>query len=130
VAWQAAKIGYDRLAGHLHGGMDAWQASGGPVRALELVTAGRIGDRPVLDVRQDAEYAAGHIPHAVHAELGTLPQRPEAAPARAVVMCGHGERAMTAASILARSDADDLAVLVGGPADWTRATGRPLKEGQ
>ncbi|WP_460347525.1 MBL fold metallo-hydrolase [Actinoallomurus acanthiterrae] len=130
AAWQAAKIGYDRLAGHLHGGMDAWRAVGGPVRVLELVTADRIGDRPVLDVRQDAEYAAGHIPHTRHAELGTLPRSSEAAPAGTVVMCGHGERAMTAASILARGGAGDVAVLVGGPADWVRATGRPLEEGR
>jgi hydroxyacylglutathione hydrolase len=117
VAWQAVKIGYDRLAGHLHGGMDAWRASGGPVRTLELVTADRVGDRPVLDVRQDAEYAAGHIPHARHAELGALPQEPEAAPAGTVVMCGHGERAMTAASILARGGAGDVAMLVGGASE-------------
>ncbi|MEV0405019.1 MBL fold metallo-hydrolase [Actinoallomurus sp. NPDC050550] len=130
VAWQAAKIGYDRLAGRLHGGMDAWRASGGLVRTLELVTADRIGDRLVLDVRQDAEYRAGHIPHARHAELGALPQWPEAAPARAVVMCGHGERAVTAASLLARSGTGDVAVLVGGPADWAQATGHPLEEGR
>lgn len=130
VAWQAAKIGYDRLAGHLAGGMDAWRADDGSVRTLELVTADRIGDRPVLDVRQQAEYTAGHIPGAVHAELGTLAGASGPAPHGAVVMCGHGERAMTAASFLVRSGADDLAVLVGGAADWAKATGRTLEEGR
>jgi rhodanese-related sulfurtransferase/glyoxylase-like metal-dependent hydrolase (beta-lactamase superfamily II) len=129
VAWQAAKIGYDRLAGRLAGGLSAWQAAGGPVRTLELLTPDRIGDRPVVDVRQQAEYAAGHIPGARHAELGTLPRRSEATPDQAVVMCGHGERASTAASLLALAGAEDLAVLAGGPADWARATGRPLAEG-
>jgi hydroxyacylglutathione hydrolase len=47
-----------------------------------------------------------------------------------VVMCGHGERAMTAASLLARAGTSRLAVLMGGPADWAKAAGRPLKEGQ
>jgi rhodanese-related sulfurtransferase len=96
---------------------------------VELVTADRIGDRPVVDVRQQAEYTAGHIPGARHVELGTLSQRPDAAPKGAVVMCGHGERAMTGASLLARGGVDDLAVLAGGPADWATVTGRLLEKG-
>jgi rhodanese-related sulfurtransferase len=42
------------------------------------------------------------------------------------MMCGHGERAMTAASLLERAGHDDLAVVVGGPDDWAQATGRKL----
>jgi rhodanese-related sulfurtransferase/glyoxylase-like metal-dependent hydrolase (beta-lactamase superfamily II) len=129
VAWQALKIGYDDLAGRLDGGMAAWRVDGGPSETTELVTAGRIGSRPVLDVRQAAEYADGHIPGATHVELGDLPTRTQDAPAGAVVMCGHGERAMTAASLLQRAGHDGLAVLAGGAPDWAAATGRPLQEG-
>jgi hydroxyacylglutathione hydrolase len=42
------------------------------------------------------------------------------------VMCGHGERAMTAASLLARAGRRDLQVAHGGPRDWQRATGKAL----
>jgi hydroxyacylglutathione hydrolase len=42
-------------------------------------------------------------------------------------MCGHGERAMTGASLLQRAGHRDLTVLVGGPGDWSRATGRALE---
>ena len=49
-------------------------------------------------------------------------------PDGAVVMCGHGERAMTAASLLRREGRRGLAVLSGGPADWAAAAGRPLQE--
>ena len=129
VAWQALKIGYENLAGQLDGGMAAWHADAGPAETTELVTAGRIAGRPVLDVRQAAEYAAGHVPAAVHIELGDLPARAQDAPAAAVVMCGHGERAMTAASLLQRAGHQGLAVLDGGPQDWADATGRPLREG-
>ncbi|MFF8841209.1 rhodanese-like domain-containing protein [Streptomyces sp. NPDC015127] len=129
VAWQAAKIGYDRLAGQLAGGMDAWRADAGPEQAVQLVTADRIDDRPVIDVRQEAEYASGHIPGAVHAELGGLREQTVTAPEGTVVMCGHGERAMTAASLLARAGARRLAVLTGGAGDWAKATGRALEEG-
>jgi glyoxylase-like metal-dependent hydrolase (beta-lactamase superfamily II)/rhodanese-related sulfurtransferase len=128
VAWQALKIGYEQLAGQLAGGMTAWRADGGPVQATELVTADRIGGRAVLDVRQAGEYRAGHVPGAIHLELGSLAAMTPAAPAGAVVMCGHGERAMTAASLLRRAGRAGLAVLAGGALDWSAATGRPLEE--
>jgi hydroxyacylglutathione hydrolase len=129
VAWQALKIGYEDLAGQLAGGMAAWQADGGPAETTELVSADRVGGRAILDVRQAGEYQSGHVPGAVHIELGDLPARLQAAPAAAVVMCGHGERAMTAASLLQRAGHHGLAVLAGGPGDWAAATGRPLEEG-
>lgn len=130
VAWQAAKIGYDHPAGVLRGGMDAWIAAGRPVARIGLVEPTEIGDRPVLDVRQVGEYRSGHIPGAAHVELGSLPGRSDAAPDRAVVMCGHGERAATAASLLARAGIVDLAVLRGGPLEWSGASGRPLEVAQ
>lgn len=42
-------------------------------------------------------------------------------------MCGHGERAMTAASVLAQRGHTDLGVLEGGPDDWATATGEQLE---
>ncbi|MEU4496385.1 MBL fold metallo-hydrolase [Streptomyces sp. NPDC023998] len=128
LTWQALKIGYERLAGHLDGGMAAWTADGGPQQTIELLTADRIAGRLVLDVRQTAEHIGGHIAGAVHIELGDLPVRTEDAPHSAVVACGHGERAMTAASLLQRAGHQDLAVLDGGPGDWSKATGSPLEK--
>jgi glyoxylase-like metal-dependent hydrolase (beta-lactamase superfamily II)/rhodanese-related sulfurtransferase len=127
LTWQAWKIGYERLAGRLE--MPAWAADGGKQQRIELLTADRIAGRPVLDIRQHAEHLAGHIPGAVGIELGELEAHSSEAPTAAVVACGHGERAMTAASLLQRAGHQGLAVLDGGPADWTKATGRPLKVG-
>ena len=42
-------------------------------------------------------------------------------------MCGHGQRAMSAASMLASAGHPDVAVLAGGPQDWAESTGEPLK---
>jgi len=42
-------------------------------------------------------------------------------------MCGHGERAATAASVLERAGHVGVAILQGGPADWADATGRRLE---
>ena len=60
-------------------------------------------------------------------ELGALPGRATGLPAGATtVMCGHGERAASAASLLERAGRTDLSIMVGGPADWATATGRGL----
>ncbi|KUO19738.1 MBL fold metallo-hydrolase [Streptomyces dysideae] len=127
LTWQALKIGYERLAGHLD--MQAWTSDGGALDTVELLTADDIGNRPVLDVRQHSERVAGHIPDALGIELGDLSARTGEVPSGALVHCAHGERAMTAASLLQRAGHRGVAVLSGGPDDWAEATGRPLREG-
>ncbi|HEV8650081.1 MAG TPA: rhodanese-like domain-containing protein [Actinomycetes bacterium] len=131
LARQCRTIGYDHLTGELAGGMAAWQAAGLPQAQLPLVQAEHLDDHSgvVLDVRQASEVADGHLPGAVAVELGALAgdQLPAALPSGPVtVMCGHGERAMTAASLLARAGHTDLRVALGGPQDWQRATGQAL----
>jgi hydroxyacylglutathione hydrolase len=127
LARQCRTIGYDHLAGELAGGMTAWRAANLPQAQLPVVEAEQLDDQPgvVLDVRQASEITDGHLPGAVAVELGALaddplPEGPVA------VMCAHGERAMTAASLLARAGHKDLWVVHGGPQDWQRATGKAL----
>jgi hydroxyacylglutathione hydrolase len=130
ILWQARKIGYDRLVGELEDGIAGWTDAGEPTGSIPLVDAGGLGAARLLDIRQDSEFTAGHIPGAHHVELGALAEDPGAAAVTdgpTVVMCGHGERAMGAASLLARGGHRDLAVLAGGPEDWARVTGRPLE---
>jgi glyoxylase-like metal-dependent hydrolase (beta-lactamase superfamily II) len=127
IAWQALKIGYERLVGELDGGMSTWLAAGHPIASTDLVTPDNLTDRRVLDVRQQAEFRDGHLPNATHVELGALTATADRLPAcPTVLMCGHGERAAGAASLLERAGHHDLAVLVGGPDDWAAATGRTL----
>jgi glyoxylase-like metal-dependent hydrolase (beta-lactamase superfamily II)/rhodanese-related sulfurtransferase len=130
IIWQALKIGYDHLAGELAGGMDAWTAEEQATASTEVITAERIGSRQVLDVRQLPEYTGGHLPGATHVELGAVAEAAAGlTPAPTVVMCGHGERAAGAASLLEHAGHRDLAVLTGGPQDWQRATGQHLETG-
>jgi hydroxyacylglutathione hydrolase len=127
AVWQAVKIGYEQLVGVLDGGMAAWVTAGRPVARTELVAPDQLGGHRILDIRQDAEFAAGHVPGAQHVELGSLAavaDRLDKGPT--VVMCGHGERAAGAASLLERAGHRDLAVLVGGPDDWAGGSGRSL----
>jgi len=131
LARQCRTIGYDHLAGELAGGMAAWRAAALPDAQLPLVEAEQLGDQPgvVLDVRQASEVADGHLPGALAVELGALAgdRLPAQLPKGPVaVMCGHGERAMTAASLLERAGHRQLRVVRGGPRDWQRATGRAL----
>ncbi|MGH4017071.1 MAG: MBL fold metallo-hydrolase [Pseudonocardiaceae bacterium] len=129
IAWQATKIGYTNLAGELTGGIDAWTAADYPTTTTRLVRPDQI-NAPVLDIRQTPEFAAGHLPGALHLELGDLPGRAgEVPPGPLVVMCGHGERAMGAAGLLDQAGHRDLAVLAGGPDDWAAATGQTLETG-
>jgi glyoxylase-like metal-dependent hydrolase (beta-lactamase superfamily II)/rhodanese-related sulfurtransferase len=129
ILWPALTIGFDRLAGELTGGMPAWTAAGGDIATTRLVRPHEV-DARVLDIRQDSEYIAGHLPGAAHIELGNLPTSGEVPDRPVVVMCGHGERAMTAATLLERAGHHNPGVLVGGPGDWAAATGQQLWEGR
>jgi rhodanese-related sulfurtransferase len=129
IAWQATKIGYTNLAGELTGGLAAWSTEGHRTTSIRLVGPDQV-EGQVLDIRQTPEFAAGHVPGALHVELGDVPHRADQVPREpTVVMCGHGERAMGAASLLEQAGHPDLAVLTGGPGDWAVATGRRLETG-
>lgn len=116
LVWAAHTVGHELLAGELAGGVDAWRAAGRPTTTTPLVGAGDADSRRVVDIRQRNEFATGHAPDALHVELGDLTGTPDAVPDEPVLLhCGHGERAMSAASLLERAGHRDLAVLAGGP---------------
>ncbi len=125
---QSLDVGHEDLVGELAGGIDAWHASGRRLATIPMVDPAGVNGQ-VLDVRQANEYAAGHVPGARHVELGTIPTArfPDEP---LTVMCGHGERAMTAASLLTARGRTDVAVLDGGPDTWAAATGSALETGR
>ena len=119
---QARNVGYEQLLGELAGGVDAWVAAGHELEVTPLARAERASGT-VVDVRQRGEYDVGHIPGAYNVELGSIGEA-ELPRGPVTLMCGHGERAMTAASLLARQGHDEVTVLVGGPDQWATANGR------
>ncbi len=123
---QALNVGYERLAGELAGGMAAWETAGLPVARIPLGGLDSVEGRRVLDVRQATEFAAGHLPGAAHVELGALTDQADLPAGPLAVICGHGERAMTAASLLARLGRTDVSVVDGGTSAWA-AAGRRLE---
>jgi glyoxylase-like metal-dependent hydrolase (beta-lactamase superfamily II)/rhodanese-related sulfurtransferase len=128
ILWPALKVGYATIAGELAGGVAAWAGAGRRLNTTDLVVAGRVDTTHVVDVRQRSEHADGHLPGAQPIELGELPERLDDVPAGpTTVMCAHGERAATAASLLERAGRRDLSIVIGGPDDWAATTGRRLE---
>jgi rhodanese-related sulfurtransferase len=126
---QCLKIGYENLSGELDGGMGAWRAAGLPVSTIALRPVREELQGSALDVRQASEWASGRIPGAQHVELGSVMAAAGAIPAGPLtIYCGHGERAMTAASLLEGQGRASLAVLDGGFDAW-RSAKRPIATG-
>ena len=90
----------------------------GPEQARDLQAKGVI----LLDVREDAEWQAGHAPKARHIALGRLPARLRDVPANRTVItvCRSGHRSSKAAALLAR-EGRDVVNLTGGMHAWARA---------
>jgi glyoxylase-like metal-dependent hydrolase (beta-lactamase superfamily II)/rhodanese-related sulfurtransferase len=128
VVRQAHKVGYEHLLGELFGGMAAWGAAGFQSSQIALVPAAEaVGT--IVDIRQAPEFAAGHLPGALHVELGSVQDAELPRREPLTVMCGHGERAMSAASILEAGGHQQLTVVLGGPSDWASSSGRALETG-
>lgn len=80
---------------------------------------------PVLDVREDAEWQAGHIEGAIHIPLSLLPLRADELPAgQFLVTCKVGGRSAQAVAWLTRNG-HEAVNLAGGMLDW-EAAGRPM----
>ena len=107
------RLGYDRIAGFLAGGLHAWEISGKPYDRIPAVHVDELTARitegrafTLLDVREAEELdQTGRLPGAVHVFLGELDDRLGEVPREEPVttFCGSGRRAIIAASILKRN---------------------------
>jgi glyoxylase-like metal-dependent hydrolase (beta-lactamase superfamily II)/rhodanese-related sulfurtransferase len=129
----ATAVGIRRFAGFLHGGMTAWREERGPVKRIERLTIdelpARAGELQILDVRERAEWDAGHIPGSTHTPYHDVRGIPAGLDGRRpiAVVCGSGQRAAVAASLLARAGAAHVVHVVdGGVGTWARA-GHPIE---
>jgi len=126
-----ARVGHERIAGCLRGGMDAWRAAGMRTSTVEQITVADLkrlldgrDDLQLLDVRRPGEYASGHAPRARSAPLG--PRLADAAagldPSRTtVVICAGGYRSSAAASLLEQHGFRHLLNVTGGTSAWVAA---------
>ena len=134
---QLRRAGYDRVAGYLVGGFDAWQANGNDIARLDTRTADDLASQiasgavRVLDVREANEWRAGHIAGAIHIPGGALPRRLDEVPSDRplAVVCAGGYRSTVAASVLERAGRDHLINMIGGVTAY-EAAGHALVVGE
>jgi hydroxyacylglutathione hydrolase len=126
------RIGLDRVAGYLQGGMSAWTAADLPTVSLAQITVTELADRlqagepdlAVLDVRRPDEWESGHIATADHAYVGTMAQGKRLAindERKTAIICGTGYRSLVAASLLQQQGHTNLINVVGGMTAWDDA---------
>jgi rhodanese-related sulfurtransferase/glyoxylase-like metal-dependent hydrolase (beta-lactamase superfamily II) len=127
----AGAVGLSNVAGYLAGGMTSWREEKQPVERVERLTVSELHDRlngegaaiQVLDVRERAEWDAGHIPESVHLPYHDIRELPAELDADRPIaaICGSGQRAAVAASLLKRLGANDVIhVVEGGVPRWER----------
>ena len=103
---------------------------GGGTGVSASAAKGLVDDGAVLlDVREQAEWDAGHAPEARHLPLATLSHRLDSVPRdrRVVVVCRSGRRSAQATALLSRSGVDAVNLTGGMQAWW--ASGLPVVGG-
>ncbi len=136
------RVGIERVAGYLEGGMEAWQRSGRPAEQVAQTSAGELaaalatGEHiQVLDVRRQSEWEAGHIAQAkliplsrfaglaepnAKSEEGLFAGLDRTQPV--AVHCKGGYRSAIAASLLQRAGFQKVVNVLGGFDAWVAQT--------
>ncbi len=80
-------------------------------------------DVVVVDVREDWEYAEGHVPGAVLVPLGQIPDRMQDIPTdkTVLVVCRSGNRSNQATQYLREQGFDNVHNMTGGMNSWQQA---------
>jgi len=125
-----ARVGIERIAGYLAGGITAWVNAGHPLESTTQITAPDLAawlseETPltILDVREPTEAETGHIPNSINIPLGTLKSRlAEIDPTHPVVVhCKGGYRSSIATSLLRQANIPEVIDLIGGFDAWKMA---------
>jgi hydroxyacylglutathione hydrolase len=133
AAQLAVAVGVRNLGGYLAGGMTSWRMEKRDVESIERIEVPELHERngalQVLDVREETEWKAGHIPDSVHVPYHDIHSLPEGIdPDKPVaVVCASGQRSAVAASLLKAHGAREVIHVVnGGVGTWERL-GYPIE---
>lgn len=135
AAMRLARVGLERVAGYLDGGVAAWDRAGLPLRRMEQIDVGELKARreedpglQVFDVRRPGEYAAGHVPGAKSFPLDRLARKLDELPpqGRVAIICASGYRSSIAGSLLLHQRGAEPINVVGGTSAWI-AAGYPVE---
>jgi len=123
-----ARIGFDRVVGHLTRPLEVMAAHPQRARRASRLTATEFSTRrpeieglQLLDIRGPGEVALGTIEGAGTIPVGQLPARfAELDPsAPTVVFCAGGYRSSVGASVLRQAGFDDVSDIIGGYSAWS-----------
>jgi hydroxyacylglutathione hydrolase len=124
------RIGLDRIAGYLAGGMRSWSEDGRDTRTLPQISAQELAHRRevrpnmiVLDVRSDEEWRDEHIPNGIHLYAGKIAQGADPnlpKDSEIAIICGSGYRSSFVASLLMERGYRHLINVDGGMDDWNK----------
>jgi rhodanese-related sulfurtransferase len=127
-----ARVGFERVAGYLDGGMTRWAAEQKPTAQIMQITAAELnrelaeepGSIQIVDVRRKAEWEQGHISTALHKPLDRVVKMLGDLEAHKpiVVHCKGGYRSAIACSLIQRAGFENVTNLIGGLDAW-QATG-------
>jgi hydroxyacylglutathione hydrolase len=120
-----ARVGFNKIAGYLDGGYDAWKNAGEPTDMIVDVEADELMmDIPhdpnlmVVDVRRPTEYADGHLKDATNIPLNDMIDPAVMAnledDQNLYVHCAGGYRSVIASSILKHHGFHNLRNVLGG----------------
>lgn len=116
-----SRVGFDKTLGYLQGGIDAWKEAGKEVDVLESIDAETLKKKmekkvPIVDVRNNGEFATAHVPNAIHAPLGMLNDHLDQLPRdeKFYLHCAGGYRSVIAASILKSRGIHNVVDVAGG----------------
>jgi hydroxyacylglutathione hydrolase len=109
--------------------LDTWRKAGEKfadvpeTTVAEVALRQRSGNLTLLDVRNESEWAMGHIPDAMHVALSALPLHLETIPRDrpVVVHCHHGTRSIIAAGFLQAAGFKNVESMSGGFDAWHSA---------
>ena len=112
---------------------ESWMVEGpdGPIAELEAADAPSWIEQHapfIVDVREPAEYEAGHVPGALHVPQCQLALRVDAIPRdrELLLVCASGNRSRNAARYLKRAGYERVTNLAGGTKGWI-AAGHPAE---
>ena len=136
---QALRIGFEAIAGYVHGGFSAWTEAGFGWEVGGVLEVGELArllahageDAPlVIDVRQPSEFESGHVKGAVAIGAGDLPERLDglARDRPVATICASGYRSSVAASLLRAAGFERVSWVPGGVPTWI-ARGFPVAYG-